>query len=98
MMQEIKLKRGYENSEKVLEIIDGNLDLVLYHENGSGTFYYYRFPTKDVLGLTLAKDISIYGRNNMVQFLSVHGKDYDTLLQELLMQAITTGMRERYDM
>jgi hypothetical protein len=42
-----KYKRGYENGQKVIEIYDGKVDLVLYHETNP-SFYFYRFDSKDI--------------------------------------------------
>lgn len=94
----MKFKRGYQNGARTLEIIDGNLDVVLYHEDESGTFYFYRFNPDDVLNITLSKEVSITDRKSMVRFLSTHGFDYDTVLNRLLTLATESNMKARYDM
>lgn len=94
-------KRGYKDGEKTVEIIEGNVDVVIYHEKGN-TFYYYRFAPSDVFSESISSRIyrstNILFRDGMEKFLRSHGIDYEDKVNELIALAIESGMQERYDM
>lgn len=94
------IKEGYENGEKVIEILDGKLDLVLYNNEDSKnhTFYFFRFKPQDIFEEKLSREVNIHARKDMEVFLKERGLGYDELVQKLLDIAVEKNMKERYDM
>jgi hypothetical protein len=96
--ERLKLKRGYENGERVIEIIDGNVDVVLFHEKENGSFYFYRFSPLHIFGESISKELYLVNRHNVKAFLKQYDRDYDALVAELIEYAIDNKMTVRYDM
>lgn len=91
-------KRGYINGEKVLEIVEGNLDVVLYNEAGT-SFYFYRFPSESVFKEKLPSSTNVVSQIEMKKMLAEVGiDDYEGLIASLIQKAWDTGMTERYEM
>lgn len=91
-------KRGYTNGDKVIEVIDGNLDVVLYNESGE-SFYYYRFKPERVIGRKFQGRVNIVSQQEIRDLLTECGKeDYEGFINELVQLAQASGMKERYDM
>jgi hypothetical protein len=91
-------KRGYANGEKIIEIIEGNLDVVLYNEKGT-SFYFYRFNPKDVIGKEFNSGTNIVSQREIKTLLNECGKtDYQGFINELIQTAIENKMPERYEM
>jgi hypothetical protein len=92
-------KRGYENGEKIIEIVEGNLDVVLYSEKANGTFYFYRFEPENVIGKKFGNTVNIVSQNNMKALLAECGiMDYNGFIMQLVRQAVAEGMTARYEM
>jgi hypothetical protein len=94
----VMFKRGYANGEKIIEVIEGNIDVVLYNEKGT-SFYFYRFPPEAVIGQKLDNNLNIVSQKEIRNLLAEHGKaDYQGLINELIVKAFDSGMTERYEM
>jgi hypothetical protein len=82
---------------KTIEIIDGNIDLVVYNENDS--FYFYRFKPNQILGERIPKEVQLVSDEDVDRFLRTrHGKTYSSFIDELSSIVDSTNMRKRYDM
>lgn len=91
-------KRGYQNGEKIIEVIEGNIDVVLYNEKGT-TFYFYRFSPEDILGIELSSNTTMINQKEVTKFLASNGKtDYAGFINELIATAVERKMAERYDL
>lgn len=91
-------KRGYAKGEKIIEIIEGNLDVVLYNEKGT-SFYFYRFNPKDVIGREFDSGTNIIVQKQIKSMLCECGKtDYDGFINELILRAVENKMTMRYEM
>lgn len=94
----MSFKRGYEKGIQTLEIIDGNIEVVVWNNSGSN-FYCYRFKPKDVFGIRRIdeENRNLFTKGAIESYVRRYGYTYDILLQELLTTAIETGMRARED-
>lgn len=91
-------KRGYStNSAKTIEIIEGNIDLILYNDRGT-SFFFFRFSPEDVIGTRLGRETNLVWREQVEPFLARFGKEYDGFINELYRIAIERDMGERYEM
>lgn len=90
--------RGYKNGVKIVEIVDGNLDVVLYNEKKT-SFYFYRFDPEAILGREFHNMATVINQKEMRNLLVECGKiDYDGFVNELIMTAVESGMNQRYEM
>jgi tRNA A58 N-methylase Trm61 len=91
-------KRGYINGEKIIEIIEGNLDVVLYNEKGT-SFYFYRFNPTDVIGKEFDSGTNIINQKEIKSMLHECGKtDYKGFINELIIKAVENKMTPKYEM
>ncbi|WP_336784082.1 hypothetical protein [Paenibacillus illinoisensis] len=92
------LKRGYQNGERVIEIIEGNVDLVLYNDKGT-SFYFYRFPPDVVFKESIPAGLNVISQIQIREMLERNGiTDYKGLLNRLLEQAWEDELEARYEM
>ncbi len=92
------LKRGYENGERIIEIIEGNVDLVLYNNKGT-SFYFFRFPPEAVFKEKIPVGKSVVSQIEIKKMLERNGiTDYRGLINGLLEQAWDKKLPERYEM
>jgi hypothetical protein len=92
------VKRGYENGARIIEIIEGTLDVVLYN-NKETSFYFYRFNPEDVLKTKIGSRQTIIDQKEIRDLLDNNEKnDYQGFINELILKAIDAGMNDRYEM
>jgi hypothetical protein len=92
----LTLKKGYADGHKAIEIAEGNIDVVLYHEKRD-SFIFYRFSPEQVLGITIPSDVYLVSEKHISPFLAVHNKEYESFMLELIDIALTSNMTERYE-
>jgi hypothetical protein len=91
-------KRGYANGAKIIEIVEGNLDVVLYNEKET-SFYFFRFEPEKVIGKKFGNTATIVSQNDIKGLLAECGiMDYNGFIMQLVRQAVAEGMTERYEM
>lgn len=90
-------RRGYENGEQTIEIYEGRVDLVVYHEE-KPNFYFYRFQSEDILGEKLGRNVNLLFKHEVEPFLASRGMTYGGLIEELLEKAWSTNMAQRDDL
>jgi hypothetical protein len=93
----LKFKRGYANGTKVIEIIDGEIDLVLYNEKTT-SFYFYRFRPQDVLKDDLPEKLCLVTREQVEPFLATYDIQYEAFIEQLLTLADSMGLKAQYEM
>lgn len=91
-------KRGYANGAKIIEIIEGNLDVVLYNEKET-SFYFYRFNPKDIIGREFSGETKMINQKEIREMLCDCGKtDYEGFIHELILKAVSENVPLRYEM
>lgn len=97
----MKVKRGYKSGAKTLEILEGNVDVIMYNDKGDN-FFFYRFRPEQVFSPDVAQTINrstnVLFREDMEEFLQETGMQYEGLINELIERAVDSGMDERYDL
>lgn len=91
-----KLKRGYENGFKSIEIQDGKVDLILHNEKET-TFYFYRFNPEQIFGQAIDKQINLVNEKQVSDFIKQFNREYKGLINELIQIAIENNMKQEYD-
>jgi hypothetical protein len=91
-------KRGYANGVKIIEIIEGNLDVVLYNEKETA-FYFYRFNPMEIIGRDFTSGTTIVSQREIQSMLYDCGKtDYQGFINQLILQAVEENLEARYEM
>jgi hypothetical protein len=92
----IMFKRGYENGEKVLEIHDGYIDLVCYHER-TPSFYFYRINPTLFFQEPPARDDNRYSKESVAEWFKSKGLTYEEAFNKFLKFALG-NLEPRYEM
>lgn len=94
----MKLKNGYEDGVQTIEIYEGKVDVILYNNKRDISFYFYRFSSEEVFGEKLRRDVHLIYPHEVAPFLAERGMHYNDLIETLVNQAVSSGIKERYDM
>lgn len=102
-----EFKSGYEEGTQFIEVLNGNLDLIIYNSETEKIprFYYHRFgKISNYLGTEEAKFTlsqydgkTLYCKSDIDKMLEQMGKEYDSFVVELLNKAQAENIPVKYD-